>query len=81
MHTAPCAAQTPTELPGAATSGAITFTYPAQGGEACFSLRTRVGAAISPPAGGSGEACNTLAPLAPNSPSNVVITITVTVNP
>lgn len=73
----PCTAQSPLELPGNVTTGAVTFTFPAQGGRACFTMRTRVGSAVSDPS--SPEACRDFAPLAPNPPTGVTVTVTVTV--
>jgi hypothetical protein len=75
----PCVGQTPLELRGDVTSGAVTFTFPNEGGRVCFTIRTRVGNFTSDPS--SPEACRDLAPvpLIPREPGNVTVTITVTI--
>lgn len=75
----PCTAATPAAFAGSVTTGTQTFTYPAGGGKACWYVRTRVGSAVSDPS--SPKACKDFAPLAPNSPSNVTVTVTVSITP
>jgi hypothetical protein len=53
----------------------MTLTYPATGGEACFTLRTTTTAGLVS-IDSSPKACKTLAPVSPNPPTNVTVTIT-----
>lgn len=76
---APCANATPAAFAGSVTTGVQTFTFPPAGGKACWYLRTRVASAVSDPS--SPKACKDFAPLAPNAPSNVVVTVTVSITP
>jgi hypothetical protein len=62
---------------GTATGGNVTLTYPAAGGNACFVLRTLVGALSS--AGGT-PVCKALPGVPPNDPTNVTITVTLAIN-
>ena len=74
----PCASAAPAAFAGSVSSGVQTFTYPPQGGKACWYVRTRVGVAVSDPA--SPVACKDFAPIKPNAPSNVTVTVTLTLN-
>lgn len=73
---APCVF-TPASFLGSAVTGTVSVTYPAQGGRACFSLRTSVSGTLS---AASNVTCKDFAALTPNPPTNVTITISVTVN-
>lgn len=77
--TASCTAAAPAVFAGSVTTGVQTFTFPAQGGKACWYLRTRVGTAVSDPS--SPKACKDFLPLAPNAPAGVTVTVTVTIGP
>lgn len=77
--TSDCANGAPAAFAGSVASGTYTFTYPAQGGRACFYIRTRAGTGVSDPS--SPKACKDFAPLKPNAPGNVTVTVTVSVMP
>lgn len=64
---------------GSSTGGVVSITYPAIGGQACFSLRTVAGVISS---AASTPVCKTFAAvdLTPNPPSNVTVTVTLTLN-
>lgn len=74
---APCT-MTGATLPGTAQSGAVTLTYPAKGGQACFVLKTLVGSTSS--AGTQPPACKTFAPIPPSDPTNLTVTIALVMN-
>ena len=74
-NTAPCTAATPAAFAGSVTTGTQTFTFPAQGGKACWYLRTRVGVSVSDPS--SPLACKDFAPLKPGQPTTIIVTVTV----
>jgi hypothetical protein len=68
-----CPAITPTTLPGTATGGALTFTLPAGGGRICVQVQTVTVAGAS--SDWSGEGCLVVAPLVPNAPTVVTISL------
>lgn len=63
---------------GSTVTGSLTLTYPAIGGKACWRLRTVTGATVSTDP--SNEACKDFAALSANPPTNLTVTVTVTVN-
>jgi hypothetical protein len=74
-----CVNVSPTFLSATGTTGAVTFTLPPSGGDACFKLRTvTIGGAVS---AWTDAKCKTFAAVAPNAPSGLTVTVTVSVAP
>lgn len=75
----PCVALSPALLGATATGGALTFTIPGVGGDACFKLRTvTIGGGVSP---WTDAKCKTFPGLTPNAPGNLTVTVTAGVVP
>ena len=75
--TTPCTLSSTTIPGGTSSSGSVTLTYPAAGGEACFRLATNVNG--YPPSDPSGESCKTFAAIQPSPPTGVTVTVIVAV--
>lgn len=73
-----CPTISPTTLAGNATSGTVTLTIPAGGGQACFRLRTVVTSGAT--SDWSNTACKTFAPATPNPPGNVTVAVVIGIN-
>jgi len=74
-----CGSTPATVAGGNTATGTVTLTYPVQGGRACFRVRALVGSVSSDPSAERPEACKDFEALKPNAPSNVTVTITVSV--
>jgi hypothetical protein len=73
-----CTLDTTTLPGGTARTGTVKITYPVTGGTACFVLKTMTVAAQSD--GSQPPACQVLPAVQPNDPTNLTITITLTLN-
>ncbi len=73
---APCTL-TGSPFAGSVQSGNVTITYPPVGGSACFSLRTLVGSLSSV---ASAASCKTFDAVTPSPPTNVVVTVSLSLN-
>lgn len=78
--TVPCGGFSPATLTGSLTSTQTTLTYPAAGGEACFTLVVKVGAALSDPSDTTAASCKTFAALRPSKATGVTVVVTVATN-
>lgn len=72
----PCTLSSSTAA-GSAQTFTATLTYPAIGGSACFTVIATAGGVDSAP---SAAACKTFDALVPNPPSNVTVTVSLTLN-
>lgn len=76
---APCASLAGSQV-GNVAAASVTFTYPATGGKACFTVSTTTAAGTGPASAQTEAACKVFAAILPSPPSNVTVTVTVSVN-